>query len=84
MQFLMNTTSEELIDLSTIYRCIAFCINLLLQSCFGNLTQVNDVSSVMFDVAQGHLCFHVLMFLLSIKRHLAGGRSCRYDFPFKG
>lgn len=40
MQFLMNKTSEELIDLFTNYRCIAFCINLLLQSCFGNLTRV--------------------------------------------
>ena len=36
----------------------------------------------MFDVAQGHLCFHVLMFLLSTKRHLAGERICTYDFPF--
>lgn len=41
-----------------------------------------DFGSVMFDFAQGHLCFHVLMFLLSIKRHLAGERICRYDFPF--
>lgn len=32
MQFLMNKTSKELIDLFT--KCIAFCINLLLQSCF--------------------------------------------------
>lgn len=43
-----------------------------------------DFGSVVFDVAQGHLCFHVLMFLLWIERRLAGleGFVDIYDFPF--
>lgn len=40
MQFLMNKTRKELRDLFTNYKCIAFCINLSLQSCFGNLARV--------------------------------------------
>lgn len=43
MQFLMNKTRKELIDLFTNYKCIAFCINLLLQSCFRNLTRVRGL-----------------------------------------
>lgn len=40
MQFLMNKISKELIDLFTKCKCITFCINLLIQSCFRNSTWV--------------------------------------------
>lgn len=80
MQFLMNKTSIEQIDLFTNYKCIAFCITFYYNHVLGIWRGWKDFGSVMFDFAQGHLCFHVLMFLLSIKRHLAGVWICRYDF----
>lgn len=43
MQFLMNKSSRELIGLFTNYRYSALCINLLLQSCFRNLTRVKGL-----------------------------------------
>lgn len=43
-----------------------------------------DFGCVVFDVAQGHLCFHVLMFLPWIERRSAGleGFVDIDDFPF--
>lgn len=42
-----------------------------------------DFGSVTCDLAQGHVCFHVLMFLLLMNRNFAGEWICRYEFPFQ-
>lgn len=83
MQFLMNKTSEELIDLFTEYKCIAFCTNLLLQSCFRNRTRVRGGGLRSCHVG---LCTVTPLFpcfdVFTVDRD--GERICRYDFFFFG
>lgn len=71
MQFLMNKTSRERIDLFTKYKCIAFCTNLLLQS-----RSRSERPSVASCWTLWFPCFDVF----PVETHLGGERLRRCDF----